>query len=117
MTNLTTHTSSSTFTLSRPGNSHITFALATDPDRPHMTRMTLPPGSTWSPEPHWHEHYDETLQVIHGRILLILDGRETIVTAGDGPKTVPRFVVHDWMRAESGGEEVVVEEWTEPCKV
>ena len=44
--------------------------------------MTLPPGG-WSSQRHWHSHEDEFVHVIDGELVLIEDGGETVLRAGD----------------------------------
>ena len=44
--------------------------------------MTLPPGS-WSSQRHWHSHEDEFVQVLEGEVVLVEDGGETVLRAGD----------------------------------
>lgn len=44
--------------------------------------MTLPPGS-WSSQRHWHSHEDEFVYVLEGEVMLIEDGAETVLRAGD----------------------------------
>ncbi len=44
--------------------------------------MRLPPGG-WSSQRHWHSHEDEFVFVLEGELVLIEDGGETILRAGD----------------------------------
>jgi uncharacterized cupin superfamily protein len=44
--------------------------------------MRLPPGN-WSSQRHWHSHEDEFVYVLEGEIVLIEDGGETLLRAGD----------------------------------
>jgi len=44
--------------------------------------MHLPPGG-WSSQRHWHSHEDEFVYVIDGELVLIEDGGETVLRAGD----------------------------------
>ncbi|SAK62818.1 transcriptional regulator [Caballeronia glebae] len=44
--------------------------------------MHLPPGG-WSSQRHWHSHEDEFVQVLEGELVLIEDGGETTLRAGD----------------------------------
>lgn len=115
------YTARSSFTLTRPNNSVVTFTFDFDPSRPNATRLTLPPNSSWTPDPHWHERYTEYVRCVSGRLLVRLDGVDRVVTPADGPQTIEKFVVHEFMRADAYGyagegeeEDVVVEEWTEP---
>ncbi len=44
--------------------------------------MRLPPGN-WSSQRHWHSHEDEFVYVLEGELVLIEDGGETTLRAGD----------------------------------
>jgi uncharacterized cupin superfamily protein len=44
--------------------------------------MRLPPGG-WSSQRHWHSHEDEFVFVLEGELILIEDGGETVLRAGD----------------------------------
>jgi uncharacterized cupin superfamily protein len=44
--------------------------------------MTLPPGG-WSSQRHWHSHEDEFVYVLEGELMLVEDGGETLLRAGD----------------------------------
>ena len=44
--------------------------------------MRLPPGN-WSAQRHWHSHEDEFVFVLEGELVLIEDGGETLLKAGD----------------------------------
>ena len=46
----------------------------------NLTR--LPPGN-WSSQRHWHSHEDEFVYLLDGELVLIEDGGETILRAGD----------------------------------
>ena len=46
----------------------------------NLTR--LPPGE-WSSQRHWHSHEDEFVFMLEGEVVLIEDGRETMLLAGD----------------------------------
>lgn len=43
---------------------------------------SLPPGN-WSSQRHWHSHEDECVFVLEGQLVLIEDGGETVLEAGD----------------------------------
>lgn len=43
--------------------------------------MTLPPGG-WSSQRHWHSHEDEFVFVLEGELVLVEDGGETLLRAG-----------------------------------
>ena len=44
--------------------------------------MTLPPGG-WSSQRHWHSHEDELVYLLEGELVLVEDGGETLLRAGD----------------------------------
>jgi uncharacterized cupin superfamily protein len=44
--------------------------------------MRLPSGN-WSSQRHWHSHEDEFVYVLEGELVLIEDGGETLLRAGD----------------------------------
>jgi uncharacterized cupin superfamily protein len=44
--------------------------------------MTLPPGG-WSSQRHWHSHEDEFVYVLEGELVLVEDGGETLLRAGE----------------------------------
>ena len=44
--------------------------------------MRLPPGN-WSSQRHWHSHEDEFVYLLEGELVLIEDGGETPLRAGD----------------------------------
>jgi uncharacterized cupin superfamily protein len=44
--------------------------------------MRLPPGG-WSSQRHWHAHEDEFIYVLEGELVLVTDGGEEILAAGD----------------------------------
>ena len=44
--------------------------------------MQLPPGG-WSSQRHWHSHEDEFVYLLEGELVLVEDGGETVLRAGD----------------------------------
>lgn len=44
--------------------------------------MTLPAGQ-WSSQRHWHSHEDEFVYVLQGELVLVEDGGEVLLHAGD----------------------------------
>ncbi|KXJ91796.1 hypothetical protein Micbo1qcDRAFT_161832 [Microdochium bolleyi] len=52
----------------RPFPSAVTYDLST----PDQATIRLPPGSTWTSGPHWHDTHTEFLQVISGRAHIVL---------------------------------------------
>ncbi len=47
-----------------------------------LNLMRLPPGG-WSSQRHWHSHEDEFVFVLEGELVLVEDGGETVLEAGD----------------------------------
>ncbi|CAM1505130.1 Fc.00g107670.m01.CDS01 [Cosmosporella sp. VM-42] len=71
---------------------------------------------------HWHEAHTEYLQVLEGYALITLGDRTAVFTKDDGVVTIPRYTIHQYMRADSVEEgkagknmDLVVREWTEPA--
>jgi len=102
-------------------NNYAIFELQNDPARPGLTRITLPPKSTWTPGPHWHERYTEFFRVVQGKVVIKLDGVTKVVGPEDGTQRVDKFIVHEFMRADKDSREeekdigdVITEEWTDP---
>ena len=44
--------------------------------------MHLPPGN-WSSQRHWHSHEDELVYILQGELVLVENGGETLLRAGD----------------------------------
>lgn len=98
---------------SRPLPEAVVYDLST----PLKASITLPPGSTWTSGPHWHDAHTEFLRVERGAAQIVLAGQIlTSVTRSDGVVTVPRGTIHEWCRSKT--EELDVDlrvtEWTEP---
>ncbi|KAF2260495.1 hypothetical protein CC78DRAFT_536369 [Lojkania enalia] len=86
-----------------------------------ITTAVVPPGSKWHAGVHWHEDYDEVMRVKKGRAKIRLGSTYRVVGPDDGEVLIPKFMVHDVMRAdvdakpsESDDEELWLEEWSEP---
>jgi uncharacterized cupin superfamily protein len=47
-----------------------------------VNRTVLPPGG-WSSQRHWHSHEDELVFVLEGELVLVEDGGETLLRAGE----------------------------------
>jgi len=80
--------------------------------------ITVPPGSKWTSEPHWHETHTEYLRVLSGRAYVMLSGNvERSVGPDDGVVVVGRGVVHEWKKSvtEALGEDLIMREWTDPA--
>ena len=98
-------------------------AVSYDVSQPNAATITVPPQSTWTTGPHWHEMHTEYLQVLEGLARVRLGDKTTVYGPLDGMVEVPRFVIHEWQREAKGyartdGEErknLVVREWTAPA--
>ncbi|KAM5352850.1 hypothetical protein ACJ41O_005572 [Fusarium nematophilum] len=71
---------------------------------------------------HWHETHTEYLQVIQGYALVTVGDRTAVFTKDDGVITIPRYAIHQYMRADKTEEgkagkdmDLVVREWTDPA--
>lgn len=107
------------FDVPRPGT-EVSVSLPTH-EMGSRTTFTIPPGSKFTPGPHWHEQYTEIFRVLKGRVKLIKNGKVKIVAESDGAQNVPPFTIHEFMRADvdevpGKGDEgnVIVEEWVDP---
>ncbi|MDP3855647.1 cupin domain-containing protein [Phenylobacterium sp.] len=47
-----------------------------------VSLLRLPPGQ-WSAQRHWHEEEDEFVMIVEGEVVLVEDGGETVLVAGD----------------------------------
>ena len=68
---------------------------------------------------HWHEEKTEYLQILQGRARVRVGDDIAIFTADDGTITIPRFVLHEYGRADGGDltstdEDLRVREWVDP---
>ena len=70
---------------------------------------------SWVPSvpAHWHKNHDEYVQVLTGRMELIVNGKSTIVKAGDPPIFIERLHVHASNFFK--GEATTVKESTNPA--
>ncbi|KAJ9606020.1 hypothetical protein H2200_009869 [Cladophialophora chaetospira] len=90
-------------------------AVLYDLSQTSCVTITLPPGSRWTSQPHWHETHTEYLQILQGRAFVRLGNRTGMYEPGDGVVEVPKYTVHEWHRAAlDDQEELVVREWTVP---
>ncbi|CZR62972.1 uncharacterized protein PAC_12869 [Phialocephala subalpina] len=62
--------------------------------------------------PHWHKYHDEIFTLTKGRAAVTVEGKTTILAAGDKPVFIPRWHVHSFTSFE--GEEMVLKERTDP---
>ncbi|KAE9381242.1 hypothetical protein N431DRAFT_424829 [Stipitochalara longipes BDJ] len=93
----------------------VTYALPSPPFSSPVVTITLPPKSTWTSGLHWHESHTEYLQIVRGSALVTLNNITQVFTSENGIITVPRFARHEWQRASTEGEDLVVKEWTDPA--
>jgi hypothetical protein len=97
--------------------------------------ITFPIFSKIATGIHWHETHTEYLQIIQGCALVTLGDTTGKYTADSGVITIPRFMVHEYRRADSvpstshgkvklddeeGDEDgkdvdLIVKEWTSPA--
>jgi hypothetical protein len=68
---------------------------------------------------HWHEEKTEYLQILQGRAKVRLGDETAVFTPDDGTITVPRFLIHEYGRADGGAQESTdpdlrVKEWVCP---
>ncbi|KAJ4127672.1 hypothetical protein NW765_016153 [Fusarium oxysporum] len=70
---------------------------------------------------HWHETHTEYLQVVQGYALVTVGDHTAIFSKDDGIITIPRYTIHQYMRADKTDEgkagkdvDLIVREWTEP---
>jgi len=90
-------------------------AVVYDLSQTKCVTITLPIGSKWTSQPHWHETHTEFLQILQGRAFVRLGNRAGVYGPGDGVVEVPKYTVHEWHRAApEDREELVVREWTAP---
>jgi quercetin dioxygenase-like cupin family protein len=85
--------------------------LLTDP-REHpesvlVTHLFVSPGGRVA-APHFHRTLTERFLVLEGQVGFMIDGEETILSAG-GTATVPPNSVHDWWQVGETGAEALVE--------
>ena len=106
-----TRTNTSSWT--KFNNTTASFAFTRHEDK-HVTVITVPPGSDWNSDLHWHESHTEYLQVKKGTAAVTLLGRQLAVTSDSDPVTVPRGTLHQWGRDASDDSVLEVWEWTDP---
>ena len=92
-----------------------TFAFKSGPEA-HVTTITIPPGSRWTSEPHWHLDHTEFLNIKQGTALVTLGSKTQSLTSAAGQIIVERGVIHEWRRdSDVDDGPLVVEEWTDPA--
>jgi mannose-6-phosphate isomerase-like protein (cupin superfamily) len=105
--------------VSRP-NAQVEFVFPSTESN-YRTKIVIPEKSGWRTELHWHESYDEYIHVNKGRIRVTIGDVTRECGPEDGDLKIPKFTVHEFMRAdihiegeakETGDVEVL--EWTDP---
>jgi quercetin dioxygenase-like cupin family protein len=96
----------------RPGD--VTYTLPSPAFSSPVVTITLPPNSKWTSGLHWHETHTEYLAIIQGSALITLNSITKTYTPSDGIIVIPRYARHEWRRASSSDEELIVKEWTDP---
>ena len=64
------------------GRSAVRLGMAAGLTRIGVNVVTLAPGA-WSSQRHWHDREDELVYVLSGELVLVEDGGETVLRAGD----------------------------------
>ena len=107
MATLTSTTHMTTFTFPRP-------AIATVSLNEHENMdIAVPPGSIWSSGPNWHHGHTENWKVLSGAILVSLNNKSFVVTAGSPWISFPspgRHEVSRWDRPERTGHQRAAQE-------
>ncbi|KAM0246834.1 hypothetical protein ACHAP5_004456 [Fusarium lateritium] len=70
---------------------------------------------------HWHETHTEYLEIVQGFALVTLGNHTSVFSKDDGIITIPRYSIHQYMRADKTEQgkvgkdvDLIVREWTEP---
>ena len=98
-------------TFQRP---NVTYTFSSGP-RAHVTTITVPPGSDWTSEPHWHLSHTEYLSIKSGTALVTLGEKTKSLTPSAGAILVERGMLHEWRRDPNDNGVLIVEEWTDPA--
>ena len=70
--------------------------------------LRLPAGE-WSSQRHWHAHEDEFVYVLEGEVVLVADGGETVLKAGDCAGFKAGETDAHCLQNRSGSEAVLLE--------
>lgn len=74
-----------------------TFIDHSKPDEPSWVEVThdgKEDSDVMTVPNHWHRDHDEIVEVLEGRMIFYLDGKEYVKSAGDPPLLIPRGHVH-----------------------
>ncbi|MCJ1398923.1 hypothetical protein MMC11_002124 [Xylographa trunciseda] len=77
--------------------------------------IRVPPSSSYTVDLHYHMKHTEYLRVVQGSAKITLGNVTKTYTKVDGTIRIARFVVHGWRRAAAEGEELILQEWTDPA--
>lgn len=64
------------------GRSALRFSEASGLTHIGVNLVTIEPGA-WASQRHWHTHEDEFVMIVSGELVLVEDGGETLLRAGD----------------------------------
>ena len=81
----------------------------------HVTTITIPRGSDWTSELHWHLSHTEYLSVKKGTALVTSGSQTRSLTPSGSAVVVERGTIHEWRRDPSDEGVLVMEEWTDPA--
>ncbi|KAH6885856.1 hypothetical protein B0T10DRAFT_85627 [Thelonectria olida] len=88
--------------------------------KPHST-VVFRVGASESTGLHWHEDKTEYIQVEQGHALVTIGDKTAVFGPEDGVITIPRFVIHQYSRADATDEgdasrdiDLRITEWTDP---
>jgi len=77
--------------------------------------IRIPATSLYTIDLHYHMKHTEYLRVVQGSAKVTLGSFTRTYTKEDGTIRIGRFMVHGWSRATAEGEELIVQEWTDPA--
>ncbi|MCJ1386502.1 hypothetical protein MMC17_009628 [Xylographa soralifera] len=89
--------------------------INTADSKPVAVLIRVPPSSSYRVDLHYHMKHTEYLRVVKGSAEVTLGPLTRTYTKANGSIRIARFVVHGWSRATVGGEELIVQEWTDPA--
>ncbi|MCJ1290311.1 hypothetical protein MMC34_001847 [Xylographa carneopallida] len=77
--------------------------------------IRVPPSSSYTVNLHYHMKHTEYLRVVKGSAKVTVGPLTRTYTKADGSIRIAKFVVHGWSRATADGEDLIVQEWTDPA--
>ncbi len=88
--------------LHNPATGEIGHIVAADADGRRLeVDLWLQPGAALA-RAHIHDNFDERFELRQGKLGLLLEGEERVLTPGDGVVEVPAGTEHDWWNAGDG---------------